>query len=208
MKINTESQYFKSPKIKIASTQYGAVHPLIRKRWSARSFSNKPVSQEDLNTLLEAASWAPSSMNEQPWRYLYAHRSEKDFELFNQCILSGNQPWAGNAAVLLISLSELNFSRNQKPNRYAMYDTGAANNLMLLQAADMDIYGHQMGGFDYQKTRDLLEIPEHLEVVCFIALGYLDEPDKLPEPFRSREVQKRTRNSLQSFSFTNQSRPW
>jgi len=177
------------------------VHDFIRDRWSARAFSAQPIPQHELMTLLEAASWASSSMNEQPWVYLYAHRGEEAFNRMYECLMPGNR-WADGAAVMLLSLARKNHAANGKPNRYAMHDVGAANTTLLLQAASMEIYGHMMGGFDMHKAIEAFQIPEDLEVVCFIALGYLDEPEKLEEPFRTREVMPRNRMPIEAFAFS------
>ncbi len=185
---------------KEAQTRY-PVHEFIRQRWSARAFSDRPIAHEELMTLLEAASWASSSMNEQPWVYLYAHRGEEAFDRMYECLLPGNR-WADGAAVMLISLVRKKFSANDRPNRHAMHDVGSANTTLLLQAAAMDIFGHMMGGFDMQKTIDTFQVPEDMEVSCFIALGYLDDPEKLEEPFRTREVSPRSRKPIEAFAFS------
>lgn len=186
--------------IKEAQTRH-PVHPLLRRRWSARAFAPQPIAEQTLMTLLEAASWAPSSMNEQPWAYLFAHKGEAAFDLMAECLLPGNR-WAKNAPLMLLSLARKTFSTNGKPNRHALHDVGAANAQLLLQAADMDIYGHQMGGFDMDKTLRTFHIPDDLEPVCFIALGYLDDPDTLEEPFRSRELTPRSRKPVEDFAFS------
>jgi nitroreductase len=185
--------------VKEARTSY-PVHEFIRNRWSARSFAERPIAQDELFTLLEAASWSASSMNEQPWVYLYAHRGEEAFQQMYDCLMKGNR-WADTAAVMLLSLARKNLTSNGEANRHAMHDVGAANTSLLLQAASMDIYGHMMGGFSMQKTIGAFHIPEDMEVVCFIALGYLDDPDKLEEPFRTREITPRNRKPLNAFSF-------
>ncbi|MDP4685618.1 MAG: nitroreductase family protein, partial [Salibacteraceae bacterium] len=137
--------------IKIPQTE-NPVHSFITKRWSARSFAEKPISESELNTLIEAASWAASSMNEQPWHYLIAKKGSASFQKMVDCLMAGNQPWAKNASVLLLSLARKNFASNGKPNRHAMHDVGAANTTLLLQAANMDIYGHMMGGYHHDAT--------------------------------------------------------
>jgi nitroreductase len=185
--------------MKIAHTQY-PVHQLIRKRWSARAFSPDAITPEERNTLLEAAAWAPSSMNEQPWRYYFAHRGEPAFELMADCLLPGNEPWARKAALMLLCLCDTRFKRNDKENRHAMHDTGAANTQLLLQAAEMEIYGHMMGGYDAQRTADNFAIPPNHEIVCFMALGRRDTPETLEEPYRTREITPRTRLNLNEFA--------
>ena len=191
----------KSIKIKEAKTER-AVSDIIRMRWSARAFSDKEITKKSLYTLFEAASWAPSSMNEQPWRYFYVHRSNHVF--FNQavaCMMEGNQPWAKHSSVIILSLAEKNFSENGAANRHCLHDTGSANTLLLLQAIEMDIYGHMIGGFHADKAIKLFNVPENLEPVCFITLGYLADPDKLDEPFKSRELTPRKRRVVNEFSF-------
>lgn len=183
--------------IKEAQTSY-PVHEFIRRRWSARSFSPQAISEDVLHTLIEAASWAPSSMNEQPWVYLYAHKGEPAYDKMAKCLMTGNI-WAAEAPLMLLSLARKNFSANQQTNRHAMHDVGAANTNLLLQAASMDIFGHQMGGFHFAQTLETFNLPEDLEPVCFIALGYLDEPTKLEEPFRTREITPRSRKPLAEF---------
>lgn len=177
------------------------IHPLIKKRWSARAFSADPISDEHLAALFEAASWAPSSMNQQPWKYFYAHRADNSFNSFFECLMPGNKLWADKASVLVLSLAEKNFSQNPNVNRHAWHDVGAANTLLLLQAAQMEIYGHQLGGFDKEKTIETFKLPEHLEPICFIALGYYGDMNDLQEPFKSRETSIRQRNSIADFAF-------
>jgi nitroreductase len=189
--------------IKTPATRY-PVNELLLKRWSARAFSDQPITPDTLNTLFEAASWAASSMNEQPWIYLYAHRQDtENFQRFHDCLMPGNQLWAQNAAVLVLSLARKNFLGNGKPNRHSLHDVGAANTTLLLQAAHEDIYGHMMGGFDMARTIETFHLPENIEPACFIALGHLSHPDTLDEPFRSRELAPRSRKSLDEIVFEN-----
>ena len=186
--------------IKTANTKTN-VHDLIKKRWSARSFSPKQLSEDDVQTILEAGTWAASSMNEQPWKYLYAMNGTKGFDRMHSCLMTGNQPWSKNGSVLMISLAKKNFEYKGRINRHAMHDMGAANSTLLLQAADMDVYGHMIGGFDMQKTLEEFNIDsEKWEIACFIVLGYLDDAEKLNEPFLSREKKARTRRSVSEIS--------
>lgn len=177
------------------------VHALIRQRWSPRSFTGEPVSAEVLEQLFEAASWAPSAFNEQPWSYLYAHREdEAAFGQMLDCLFEGNRSWAANAGVLILSLAAPNLSANGKPNRHYMHDTGAANNSLLLEATANGLYGHMMGGFDAKAAISAFSLPETVEPVCFIALGHLGSPEQLPEPLRSREEAARSRKPVLSFT--------
>lgn len=182
--------------LKEAPTEH-PVHALIRQRFSARGFDEKSMTPEVMNTLFEAAAWAPSSMNEQPWRYRYALRETPAFELLWSCLTTGNQPWAKNAAALVVCLGRTDLHRNGHPNHYWQHDVGLSNAYLLLQAVSMGIYGHLMGGFDHAKTNSALGLgdgPE--EVSCFLALGYLGDAEQLAEPFKTREHTPRVRRAL------------
>ncbi len=189
-----------SNNIKKATTK-NPVHDLIRSRWSARSFSEKAISQKDLETMLEAASWAFSANNAQPWQYVYAHHNDTEaFHKLWSCLMPGNQPWTDKAAVLMVSLIQMNFD-NGKPNETAKHDLGAANATLMLQATSMGIYGHPMAGFDKGKTLETLGLDTNeVEPVAFIALGYLEEAEKLEEPFKTRELTPRNRKAVAEFA--------
>lgn len=185
--------------IKEAKVNY-PVHELISKRWSARSFSKEPVTKETVLTLIEAASWAPSSVNEQPWEYYYSFKGTAGFDKMLACLSTGNQIWVKDAPVLLLCLSHKNFAKSGEPNRHYMHDAGLANANLLTQALSMNIYCHILGGFDTEKTIESFHVPEHIEAVCFITLGYLGNPEKLDEPFKTREVTPRTRKIIEEIS--------
>ncbi|MEZ4722405.1 MAG: nitroreductase family protein [Flavobacteriales bacterium] len=186
--------------IKVPKTQH-PVHELITKRWSARAFSERQITIDELNTLFEAASWTASSVNEQPWKYLYAFKGTQAFEKMIEVMSAGNQPWAKNASVILISLSKRSFDHNGMPNRHHMHDVGAANTTLLLQAAHQDIYGHIIGGFHMEQAIEAFNIETDIwEIACFITIGYLDEPNTLDEPYRTREQTARTRKSVNEFT--------
>jgi len=180
--------------IKRAVTQY-PVLDIIKNRWSPRSFSGKAIEPADVNAILEAGTWAFSAINEQPWRYIVAHRGTELFNSFFDLLFAGNQPWNKNAATLVISISKKTFA-NAATNSSALHDVGAANMLLTLQANSMGIYTHIMGGFDKEKAVSLLHLSEDLEPVVMIALGYPDNADKLEEPFKTREITPRTRKPL------------
>jgi len=185
--------------IKQAKTKNN-VNELIKNRWSARAFSEKEITQEKLETIFEAAGWAFSAMNYQPWRYIYAHRKdETNFKRMTDCLAGGNKPWAKDASVMIMALAKKNYD-NGTPNASALHDIGAANATLILQALSMDIYGHLMGGYDKEKAIELFKIDTNeYEPVVFIALGYLDSPEKLIEPFKTREVTPRTRKPLADY---------
>lgn len=147
--------------------------------------------------MLEAAHWSPSSMNEQPWRYIVTRRDQdENFQPLWNCLMSGNQPWTQRAPVLLVSVAEQLHKSNGAANKYALYDVGAANQSLLLQAASMGILGHLMGGFHADQVHHLFQLPESMLAVVVIALGYPDMPDKLEEPFYTREITPRVRKPL------------
>jgi len=184
--------------IKNATTLY-PLHPVIKNRWSARAFDGRTLSADALNTLLEAASWAPSAMNEQPWRYVAAlKQQEAGFEKLLSTLNPANASWAKNAAALLLSYAKTQ-AQPGVPNASALHDTGMANQNLLLQGVSMDIYGHVMGGFDRQKARELFGLGEAYEPICIIALGYLGNPESLEEPFLTRETTPRSRKALADF---------
>ncbi len=179
------------------------VHELIRTRWSPRSFSDRPVSSDDLKTILEAARWAASSNNEQPWRVLIARKSDGEaYDRILSLLVPGNQEWARTAPVLIIMAAKRTFSHNGSPNSYALHDTGAALAHLMLQAHALGLYAHGMAGFDRVRAREELGIPDDYEVGAAVAVGYRDSPDKLTnERHRNSEVAKRTRKPISELAF-------
>lgn len=169
------------------------IHDLLRRRWSPRAFSRRPVPAEALWSVLEAARWAPSSMNEQPWRFVVA--TQKDSETFSallDSLMEGNRIWACHAPVLILAVAKTCYE-DGTPNRHAWYDVGQAVAHLSVQATALGLFVHQMGGFSPQKARLSLALPEGYEPVTVIALGYGAEPDVLPEYLREREVAPRVR---------------
>jgi nitroreductase len=148
---------------KYANADY-PIHDLLRRRWSPLAFSARRVEPATLLTLFEAARWAPSSFNEQPWRFLVATKDEPaEFERMLDCLVPGNQRWAKDAPVLMLSIAARTFTRNNRPNRHAMYDTGAAVMSLIVQATALGLYAHQMGGFSIERAREVYAIPEEHE---------------------------------------------
>jgi nitroreductase len=189
--------------MKHAPTTY-PVHELIRKRWSPRSFASQPVAPDTLNQVFEAAAWAASAMNEQPWRYLYAHHADQaTFQKLVDCLLPGNQPWAKNAPVLVLALVKTHYD-NGNANGAALHDLGMANGNLMLEATALGLHGHFMGGFDAAKAREAFQIPDTLQPVAMLALGYLGEADQLEEPFLSREKAPRQRKPVSEIAFHGQ----
>jgi nitroreductase len=187
---------------KPADTQV-PIHDLIRNRWSPRAFDSRPVEPEKLCSLFEAARWAPSSSNAQPWSFIVAAKEDpSNFAKILDCLVEQNQAWAKNAPVLALSVAAMNFEKNQQPNRHAFHDVGQAAANLALQATALGLEVHQMAGILPDKARDLFAIPDGYEAVAGIALGHPDDPASLPEPLRARELAPRTRKPLESFVFT------
>lgn len=186
---------------KTAKTDH-PVHELIAGRWSPYTFSDKPVTNETLDAVLEAARWAPSCFNEQPWSFIVARKSDPgEFERMLGCLVEGNRVWALNAPVLMLSVAKLAFERNGKPNRHAFHDVGQAAANLTFQAGALGLAVHQMGGFDLDKARQTYGIPQGHEPVAAIAIGYPGEPGDLAEDLRARELAPRSRKPVAEFAF-------
>lgn len=185
--------------MKEAKTEH-KVHDLINKRWSPRAFSDKPVSNDDLMCLFDAARWAASSRNEQPWRFFYGHRGTPAFDTILSTLMEGNQEWAKNAAVLIAVTGKTVHDYKQKPNRTWKYDLGLAVGNLTIQAGAMDIYLHQMGGVHLDKMSDALNIQDNHEAFVAIALGYRGDPDSLSEDNKKSELADRKRLDLETIA--------
>lgn len=178
------------------------VHSLIQDRWSPRAFDSKPVENEKLEALFNAARWAPSAMNEQPWRFVYATKDDPEaYQKLLSCLVEANQVWARNAPVLILSVAKTNYSNNGNSNAYAWHDAGMATANLALQATELGLHLHIMGGFSADMARKVLNLPEGYEPVSMIALGYLGDADQLPEHLKAREGAPRNRKPLQELVF-------
>jgi nitroreductase len=178
------------------------VHDLIRRRWSPLAFAETPVEPEKLRSLLEAARWAASSYNEQPWAYLVATRDNpEEFEKLLGCLVEGNRTWARHVPVLMLSVAKLAFDRNGQPNRHAWHDVGAASATLCLQATALGLFVHQMAGILPAQARTVYGIPEGWEPVAGLAVGYPGDPAALPEKLRQRQDAPRSRKEITSFVF-------
>jgi nitroreductase len=164
------------------------IDSLFLRRWSPRAMSGEPLDEQELLTLFEAARWAPSTYNEQEWRFLYARRESEAWPLFFDLLVEGNQAWCDRAAVLVVVLSHKFFSRNGNPNPVHVFDSGAAFENLALQGALMGLVVHGMMGFNKNKTRVVLDVPDDFEVNAMIALGRPGDLDDLPEAVRQREI--------------------
>ena len=182
-----------------AEVQQGVdLHPLISKRWSPRAYDETTLTKKDLLPLFEAARWAASSMNEQPWRYIYALRGTEAFEKLWNGLLPGNQAWADKAAALIVSVMRTTNSRTGAVNGIALHDVGMANAQLVLQATAQDLSARMMGGIDRLKIKEVIEIDDNEDIVCLIALGKVGSPELLDEPYRSRETAPRERKPIES----------
>jgi len=186
---------------KVAQTDY-PIEEILKRRWSPREFSDRMVEPEKLLSLFEAARWAPSSFNEQPWSFILATKQEPEEHAgLLSCLVEGNRQWARQAPVLLVSVAKLNFDRTGKPNRHAFYDVGMAVGNLMVQATALDLFVHQMAGFSAEKVSEIYGVPDAFAPVAVIALGYGADVDLLPAPVREAESKPRSRKPIQSFVF-------
>lgn len=172
------------------------IHELIARRWSPRAFSEQPVEPTKLRSLFEAARWAPSCNNAQPWRFLIATNDRpEDYRRLLDCLVDGNRKWAQCAPVLILSVAKLAFD-DGSPNRHALHDVGLATENLALQATALGLAAHPMAGFHIDKARKDLAIPDGYEPVAMIAVGYPGDPGVLPDRLRDRELAPRSREAL------------
>jgi nitroreductase len=187
--------------MKTAQNDY-PIHDLLKRRWSPRAFADRPVEPDELRSLLEAARWAPSSFNEQPWAFVVATRDRpEDFARVLGCLVEGNQAWAKAAPVLMLTFAHLSFDRNGQPNRHAYHDIGLAVGNLTVQATADGLCVHQMAGIVPAKVRATFHVPEGWDPVSGVAVGYPGDPNSLPEPLHQRELATPTRKPLKSFVF-------
>lgn len=187
---------------KSSDTQY-PIDDLLSKRWSPLAFSEKSVEPEKLRSVLEAARWAASSYNEQPWSFIVATKdNQAEFDRLLSCLAEGNQEWAQTAPVLMLSVAKLQFERNGVENRHAFHDVGAAAAQLAIEATALGLFIHQMAGFDVPLSRSVYSIPQGYEPVAAIALGYIGDPQTLSEKLLQRTLAPRTRKPLENFVFS------
>lgn len=180
------------------------LHDLIRQRWSPVCFEPRSIPEETLLTLFEAARWAPSSYNEQPWSFVVATRDQPDeFAALLGCLAEPNQIWAQHAGALLLSVAALNFQRKSRPNRHSFHDVGLATASLLLQAEALGLHGHPMAGFDLERARTRLGIPASHEPVAVTAIGYAaSHPGDCLPVLQERDRGPRVRKPLDEMLFT------
>ena len=187
---------------KIAETQV-PIHELMRRRWSPRAFSELPVEPHKLLSVFEAARWAASASNEQPWAFLVATQGDpKNYENMLGVLVDFNRSWANKAPVLILTVAHTQFEKDGKPNRHGFYDLGQAAANLALQATALGLTAHQMAGFSVEAARERFAVPEGWDPVSVIALGYPGDPDSLTEKLRQREIAQRHRKPLEAFIFS------
>ena len=193
-------------KLKHAPDEAG-VEDFVRRRWSPRTYSDKEVTAAELKTLFEAARWAASSSNEQPWRFLVGRRGDETYQKIFNTLVEFNQSWAKSAPVLVLSVAKKTFTSNGKPNEYGLHDTGAASATLALQATADGLHTHSMAGFDREQARASFAIPSDYEIGAVTAIGYLGDPASLPEHLHKMEVSPRQRKPLKEFVFSAWEKP-
>ncbi len=178
------------------------IESLLQQRWSPRAFAEQAVAPDTLRRLWEAARWAASCTNQQPWYFLVATKDDAaEYTRMLSCLRENNQQWAARAPVLMVSVAKLTFDANGQPNRYAFHDVGLAVANLIFQATALGLAAHQMAGFYPEKVRALYGVPEGFEPVAGIVLGYPGDPAMLPDDLRQRELAPRLRKPLDTFVF-------
>jgi nitroreductase len=184
------------------------VLPILHERWSPRAFDDREVSPTDLAKVFEAARWAASSGNGQPWKFVVGTRNSETHGKIHEALVEFNKEWAGHAPVLILGTALAVSPRSDKPNQYALFDLGAATAYLTLQAASQGLVTHQMAGFSHDTARRLLEIPENYALGSVIALGYQGEPAALSTPtLLEREIAPRERKPLKDIVFSSWNEP-
>lgn len=186
--------------IKKAKTEYD-IHDLIKNRWSPRAFADKAVEKDQLLKLFDAARWAASSFNEQPWRFIVGIKGEESYLKVRETLVEFNRDWSATAPVLLLAIGKKTFSKNGKPNKHSFYDTGQAMANFALQATADGLHIHQMAGFSAHKAIELFNIPDDFEPIAACALGYKGDPDQLDEKNKKSELSERSRKPLEEIVF-------
>lgn len=180
------------------------VHDIIANRWSGRAYDvSKPVTQAQLISVLEAARWAPSCFGDQPWRFVVCNKSDNTeaWQAAFEALVPGNQGWAVNAPALVLICADTLFGHNEKANKWAAYDTGAAAENLSLQATALGLMTHQMGGFDADKARKAFKVPERYQLLAMLSLGYAAPADSLTDDLKERELAPRQRKALGELFF-------
>jgi nitroreductase len=165
-----------------------SIEPMFLNRWSPRAMSGEGIREDEMLTLFEAARWAPSTYNEQEWRFLYVRRETPQWQVYFDLLVEANQAWCKNAAILVVVLAHKVFSKNGKPNPVHLYDAGAAWENLALQGAAMGLVVHGMSGFDFDKARTALAVPDDYAVCAMFAVGRPGDEADLSQQLQEREV--------------------
>jgi nitroreductase len=177
---------------------------IIQERWSPYSFSSAPVEDFKLKAMFEAAGYAPSCFNEQPWIFVYSTQKETDiFNDFTGFLTDSNKVWARNAYALVISMARTKYHSDGQPNRYAFHDTGMAVSNLLLQALALDVYVHQMEGYSIEKVKEYFRLGDDIEPVTMMAVGYLGDGSSLTPELLRKDEERMPRKSITEFVFKN-----
>ncbi len=178
-----------------------SINSLILSRRSPRAYSVAPVDEMIMKKLFEAARWAPSCYNNQPWRFLYAHKGTPAYDKLLQTAVEFNRNWAKNAPVLMLSVAKMTFDFNNEPNAHAWHDVGMAMQNLAIQATELGVIVHQMAGFDPMKAKQAFNIPDVFEPVALVAIGYPGSSEVLPEDLRKMEDTPRVRKPIEEIAF-------
>ena len=186
---------------KLAETKY-PVSELIKRRWSPRAFIDKNIETEKIFSLFEAARWAPSAFNEQPWRFIVATKADPEaYAKMLSCLVEQNQEWAKKAPMLFILVVKKLFEYNGKPNRWAMHDGGLALENILLEAVNLGLAAHPMAGFSVDDVKKIYSVPDDYEPLVAVAVGYAGSPDLLEGELKERELEDRDRKPVSDLAF-------
>ena len=182
--------------IKIADTEV-PIYPILANRYSTRAYSDRAVEQEKITKMMEAARWAPSAGNSQPWRYIVGHKGTENWQKIYENLMPGNQLWCQHVPVLIV-VCGLNVNDKGDKMAFSLYDTGQSVAHLTIQATADGLYCHQMAGIHPNQLHDIFELPTNISVYTVIAVGYLGNADHLNDDFKARELERRTRKPLES----------
>jgi nitroreductase len=175
------------------------LHNLITDRWSPVAFDERTVDYDKIHLLFEAAKWAPSSKNAQPWRFIFATKEMPEYKVFLDLMSEYNQIWAATAPLLVMPLAQVISIYKNRPNRLAYYETGMAVGNLIIQATSMGLVVHQMSGYDFERAKEILVIPTRYEPMSIMAIGYKGDVSKLPQKMVDWESRERTRMEVSKF---------
>lgn len=178
-----------------------SIPKIITDRWSPVAFSEKAIDPEIIRSLFEAARWAPSSYNAQPWKFIWGVKGDETYPVLFKLLNEANQKWAKTAPMLVIGISETVSPGRTSKNRFAFYDTGMAVANLLAQATHAGLFVHQMGGYDVERARQVLNLGKNDEPAAMMAIGYKGDPSQLPEDVAARESKPRSRKEVEEFAF-------